>query len=89
MPENKDTLMEFPCDFNLKAFGKCDVSFEDLVRDIVDRHVPELSADAVSVRPSSKGNYHAATVKFVAVSQKQLDDLYTELSGHDDIIMVL
>ena len=89
MSENKDTLMEFPCDFNLKAFGKCDVSFEDLIRDIVNRHVPELPADAVNIRPSSKGNYHAATVKFTADSQKQLDELYRELSGHDDIIMVL
>lgn len=89
MSEENDSIMEFPCEFPIKAFGRQEGEFEALVLTIVNRHVPDLSEGAVVTRPSSKGNYIAVTVTFTATSKRQLDDLYRELTAHEDVLMVL
>jgi putative lipoic acid-binding regulatory protein len=55
----------------------------------VRRHVADLTEESVSVRASRGGNYVAMTVTVRAHSQQQLDALYTELSGHERVVMVL
>jgi putative lipoic acid-binding regulatory protein len=41
------------------------------------------------MRPSKAGNYLSVTVTINARSREQLDALYTELSGHPMVMMVL
>jgi putative lipoic acid-binding regulatory protein len=82
-------LLEFPCDFPLKAIGTGPEDFEAFVVAIVRRHVPHLAADAASTRLSAGGKYLAVTVRFVATSQAQLDALYQELSAHQRVVMLL
>ncbi len=86
---NEDTLLEFPCEFNLKAVGLAEESFELLVVEIVSKHIDELPEDAITTRESSNGKYLSVTVTFTAISKFQLDTIYIELSGHDRVMMAL
>jgi putative lipoic acid-binding regulatory protein len=81
--------MTFPCEFPLKAFGKNTDDFETLIITIVRRHVPDLEDSAVSSRTSGGAAYRAVTATFMARSREQLDALYTELSSHEQVLMVL
>ena len=46
MAEYKDTLLEFPCRFPIKAMGKQDGEFEALVTRIVKPKSPEADCPA-------------------------------------------
>ena len=85
----EDSLLEFPCDFAVKVLGHAEDDFDELVVDIVRRHVSVLGEGAVAVKESRGGKYLSVTVSLVAESRAQLDRLYTELSAHERILMVL
>ncbi len=84
-----ETLLEFPCEFSVKAMGLATDEFETLVVDIVSHHVPDLHHSASKSRPSSNGKYLSVTVTFTAENKAQLDAMYIELSAHDSVIMAL
>ncbi len=84
-----ESLLEFPCDFPLKVMGLAGEDFDALVVAIVRRHVASLGEGAVRATPSRQGKYVSLTVTVRAESQAQLDGLYTELSAHERILMVL
>ncbi len=84
-----DTLLEFPCEFAIKAMGKSDLEFDLLVVEIVSRHAPDLNQNAVTTRPSKDGNYLAVTVKIQATSKAQLDAIYQDLTDHPHVLMAL
>ena len=81
--------LEFPCRFPLKTMGKNDSDFESFVVEIVRRHVQELRDDEITSRLSKDGKYISITTTFTAISREQLDGLYTELSRHERVMMVL
>lgn len=81
--------LNFPCEFPIKAIGKADLEFEQAVVMITRRHFPRIGEAAFNFRKSKNGNYFAATIMVTAESQQQLDEIYTELSAHEKIIMVL
>jgi len=81
--------LEFPVEFPLKAIGTGAGDFEAVVLEIVQRHVPDLPAEAASTRLSGGGKYLAVTVTFTASSRAQLDALYRELSSHPRVVMLL
>jgi uncharacterized protein len=85
----EESLLEFPCDFPLKVVGRAREDFDALVTAIVRRHIAGLASDAVTARTSREGRYVSLTVTVRAESRAQLDALYTELSGHADILLVL
>ncbi len=89
MSEQKESALQFPCDFPLKIMGRASPGFDELVVGIVLRHVGEVREGAISLRASSNGNYLSVTVTVQAQSQAQLDNLYRELSGHEHVLMVL
>ena len=89
MPDSPADIFRFPCAFPIKAFGRNSDDFEALVIAIVRRHAPDLADHAVSSRLSSNGKYRSVTATFTAHSREQLDALYTELSGHEQVLMVL
>ena len=88
MPDTLD-VFQFPCDFPLKAMGHNTDEFEILIVTIVRRHAPDLADHAVSSRLSSNGKYRSVTATFTAHSREQLDALYTELSAHEQVLMLL
>ncbi|MCG8382099.1 MAG: DUF493 domain-containing protein [Gammaproteobacteria bacterium] len=87
MPD--ETLLEFPCQFSIKAFGLGDQDFPYIVHSIVETFVEGLSREAVRSRPSRKGKYLAVTVTFTASSQHQLDNIYRALTAHERVVMAL
>ncbi|HNC80787.1 MAG TPA: DUF493 domain-containing protein [Rhodocyclaceae bacterium] len=89
MPEERQTLLEFPCAFPIKIMGARVDAFAQTVLDVVLRHDPGFDAAAMEMRPSSKGTYLAITCTVTAISQTQLDNLYRELSSHPMVKVVL
>lgn len=84
-----DSLLEFPCDFPIKAMGKSEDNFDALVVGIVRKHCPDLLEGAVKSRLSRKGNYVSVTVTIQAESRSQLDRIYMDLSAHEKVLMAL
>ena len=86
---SEETLLEFPCQFPIKAMGKAHVELDLLVVEIVRRHAPDLKEGAVTTRPSKDGNYMAVTVIVEATSKQQLDAIYQDLTDHPHVLMAL
>ena len=89
MSSKTEELLQFPCEIAVKAMGRAEEGFEELVVEIVRRHVPDLGEGAVTTRPSGKGNFLAVTVRVNAQSRAQMDALYQELCDHEKIAMAL
>jgi len=84
----KESLLEFPCQFPIKAIGRGD-DLDKLVYSLIQPHVPDLGEAALSMRPSGKGNFMAVTVTITATNQAQLDAIYQELTVCEQVIMAL
>lgn len=84
-----ETLLEFPCEFAIKAMGKARDDFDAIVVEIVRRHVSDIREGAVTSRPSRAGTYVSVTVMIEATSREQLDAIYQGLVGHPDVLMAL
>ena len=85
----QESLIEYPCAFPLKIMGKREETFAQVVLEIVRRHDPEFDGATMEMRPSKGGNYLSVTCTVTATSRVQLDALYTELSGHPMVKVVL
>ncbi|MCX7088210.1 MAG: DUF493 domain-containing protein [Methylococcales bacterium] len=86
---SEETLLEFPCQFPIKAMGRLDIEFDLLVIELIRPHVDDLDLSTVKSRPSSSGTYLAVTVTIEALSKKQLDAIYQSLSDHPLVLMAL
>ena len=89
MTDENETLLEFPCEFAVKAMGLHSGEFDILVEQIVSRHVPDLGEGAVRSRESKGGKYLSVTVTFMATSKPQLDAIYQDLTDHEKVLMSL
>lgn len=87
--KQQETLLEFPCDFPIKAMGETSDDLDQIVVEIVRRHVEDIAEGAVSSRQSSGGKFTSITVIIRATSKPQLDAIYQDLSSHDRIKYVL
>jgi len=85
----KETLLEFPCDFPLKIMGATRDDFAQAIVAVVLRHAPDFDPAGVAMRPSKAGNYLSLTCTIRATSKAQLDALYRELSSHPWVKVVL
>lgn len=86
---DKDSPIEFPCQFPLKVIG---LHSDDMLAEainIVKKHAPDFNTETLKQNPSKQGNYLALTFTINATSQHQLDNLYRELSANPLIKMVL
>lgn len=83
------SLLEFPCEFPIKAMGPSSETLEVEILAIVNRHAPgQLTEGGISIRQSKGGKYTAVTITLKARSQAQLDAIYHDLSRSPAIIMV-
>ncbi len=81
--------IQYPLDFPIKIMGRNEPGFAQLVSAIVKRHAPDFDPATVEMRASRKNAYISVTCVITATSREQLDALYTELSGHPSVVMVL
>ncbi len=86
---DEESLLEFPCDFSIKAMGKAEPGFELLIVELIRRHAPDIHEGAVRSRPSKGGKWVSVTVHMRAESKAQLDAIYMELSAHEKVVMAL
>ncbi len=86
---SEESLLKFPCDFPIKVMGQRQDGFAQAMLEVVLRHAPDFDAAAMEMRPSAKGNYMSLTCTIRAVSREQLDALYSELSAHPLVKVVL
>ena len=84
-----ESAIEFPCSFPIKMMGRDTPEFRALARALVEKHVGAVEDDAVQAAQSRKGNFVSVTITVIATSQKQLDDIYRDVSSHDDVLMAL
>lgn len=85
----EETLLEFPCQFPIKAMGKNSPDFDTIVVEVIRPHVNEIKAGAVNTKLSKKGKYLSVTVMIEATSRSQLDAIYQGLTDCPDVVMAL
>jgi len=87
--DSTETLLEFPCEFPIKAIGHQSDDLSKMVYKIVQRHAPSISKTAVTTRASKNEKYLAITIIVPATSKAQLDAIYIDLSASEHIVMAL
>lgn len=86
---NDETLLEFPCDFPIKMMGRDTPAFYATALSLVENHTGQLDSDRIKTASSRNGRFVSITVTISARSQQQLDDIYRDVSAHDDVLMAL
>jgi hypothetical protein len=84
-----DDLLEFPCEFPIKMMGRDQPEFREAALAVVARHAGHITEDAVRVAASSNGNFLSITVTITATSREQLDNIYRDLTDHEQILVAL
>lgn len=85
----KESLIEYPSIFPIKAMGIKTDGYVAAVIAICRQFDPDLDESLVELRPSKAGNYLGVTVTVNATSREQLDELYRTLSAHPMVKVVL
>ena len=87
-----ENLVEFPVLIPVKAVSKKQVEladFHNALMEVTVQHFPEFVADLVTIRPSSQGNYHAATLSITFDNIEQVHAIDAALRAHPLVRMVL
>ena len=63
--------------------------FTDTAVGLVERHVGKVAEESVQTSKSRNGNFLSVTVTIDAESQEQLDNIYNDLSNHEEILVAL
>lgn len=87
-PETEKSLIDFPCEFTIKTFGKASQEYELSVLNIIKEHAA-LNENAIRQRYSKGNNYLALSITIDAESKEQLDHIYQALSSNPLVIMAL
>jgi putative lipoic acid-binding regulatory protein len=83
MPPPQRLNMEYPCSYNLRVIVKQHAEAEQLLTELVLRHVPASDFNGMTARNSREGNYIAYVIQLFITSQQQLEALYQELNRHE------
>jgi putative lipoic acid-binding regulatory protein len=89
VPGDGSSLIEYPSEFPIKVMGVHSDGFVEAIVEVTRRHDPSFDDSKVELRPSRAGNYLGITITITATSREQLDALYTELSSHPMVKVVL
>lgn len=90
MSEAEDRkLLDFPCNFPIKIMGRDQPEFRDTAVTLIEQHAGAVQDDAISTALSRNGNFLSITITITAQNQQQLDNIYRDLSAHDEILVAL
>lgn len=73
-----DELLDFPCTFAFKVMGVADPQLIGEVVAVIQKHAP--GDYSPTVKPSSKGTYHALSIPVTVVSKEHIETIYSELN---------
>jgi len=85
----RDTLLEFPCKFPLKAMGRNEPGFQALVEKIILTHAEIGTDEPVTTILSGADKYLSVTVTIEAQSKAQLDLIYQDLTDCEQVLVAL
>jgi putative lipoic acid-binding regulatory protein len=86
---SEESIIKFPTPFPIKMMGRDTPEFRETVRTLVEKHTGPIDDSAVSDAVSRKGNFVSITITVIATSQEQLDNIYRDVSSHEDVLMAL
>jgi putative lipoic acid-binding regulatory protein len=80
----QETLVQFPCDFVVKAMGRSTPEFQQVVYDIFKKHDSKFDPSKAINKPSRNGKFTSITVTVYTTSKPHLDGIYQDLTdcGH-------
>ena len=87
--QKRESALQFPCEFPIKAFGVAEKDFPNLVFKLIKKHVKGLKKNAMESKHSKKGNYLSVTITITAQSKEQLDAIYQDLTKEEKVLMAL
>ncbi len=82
-------LLQFPCEVDIKVFVRASENLDRRLHALLLQHLAPDQVLGIRRRESRKGNYHALSCLVVAREREELDRVYSVLSGHPDILMVI
>ncbi len=89
MTNPDESLIEYPCDFPVKAMGLSGDAIEEIFTNIVRQHLPHQETFDIKRKDSKNGKYISITIILKAQNREQLDAVYQDLSDHEKILMTL
>lgn len=84
-----EELLEFPCDYEVKAMGYAGDDFEEHIVSVVTRHASLADPRQVSSRSSSGGRYLSVSVSIQARSREHLELVYAQLKNDERVVFML
>lgn len=87
MDTHFDELLEFPCMQTFKVMGVADPSLPSQVIGKLQELAP--GDYSPTIKPSSKGNYHALSLAVKVTSKEHMESIYTQLSALELVRVVL
>lgn len=84
-----ESPLEFPCVFPIKIMGRYSPEFQQRAVSLVEKHTGKIADSAVQSAVSRNARFVSVTVVINASSQQQLDDIYRDLSAHEEVLMAL
>ena len=84
----KETLLEFPTPFPIKALGRDEPAFKETVLALIAALAEFDPETDVREASSNKGNFISITVTFTAENQAQVDNIYQSLHDNELVLMV-
>lgn len=82
-----DELLDFPCIQKFKVMGVADPAFPEQVVACIQKLAP--GDYTPTIKPSSKGNYHALSLPVRVTSKEHMESVYTELAKLDLVRVVI
>ena len=87
--ELHNELMDYPCEFTVKAMGFAEIELDIIVVEIIRRHTPDLGDTAVTSKFSKSKKYISVSVAITARNKQQMDAIYQDLTDCEHVLMSL
>jgi putative lipoic acid-binding regulatory protein len=85
----EESAIEFPCEFPVKMMGHNSPEFRLTARALIEKHTDTVAESAIKESLSRNERFVSITITVTATSQQQLDDIYQDVSDHEDVLMAL
>ena len=84
-----EALLSFPCEFPIKVMGRNTPEFRVTAVSLIETHTGSLEDERIQSALSRNRRFVSVTITISAQSQRQLDDIYEDVSAHVDVLMAL